>query len=228
MAGIQQQLLAQASPDGNVKLLVLPFEESEELFHMYPEDHEQIMKNLMHNLNLDIRGNDLDTNFVEDDPAVKDCQRDLIKASLIRRNGEVFAALSYSASHGDVEEVKRLLKRKANPDASNYDGQSALHFACREGNSRVVEVLIEYGADKNFKNRWGRTPLQVAVFHKQAHVVEILVREGAQLLVDDPAGALCDAASEGNVEYLKLLMDNGVEPDCGDYDSRCPLVNCLL
>jgi len=32
--------------------------------------------------------------------------------------------------------------------------------------------------------------------------------------------AMCNAATEGDVRYLKLLIRCGVDPDVGDYDNR--------
>jgi ankyrin repeat protein len=36
-------------------------------------------------------------------------------------------------------------------------------------------------------------------------------------------GSMCDFASAGDVENLKLLLNNGVDPNQGDYDRRTPL-----
>lgn len=38
----------------------------------------------------------------------------------------------------------------------------------------------------------------------------------------DPAGALCDAASTGNMVMLQRLLEHGVDPNVGDYDNRTP------
>lgn len=224
--GIAQVQAIQASPDGDAKLLVLTAKEADELLAVNPEQKEQIVHNLLADFGLNSRGEETGWGGAgqgEEADAAKNTLREQIKASLKRRNAEVFGSLSYASTVGDIEEVRRLLKRKANVDAANYDGRTTLHMASAEGNARVVELLLEHGANKNFKNRWGLTPLQEAVFAKQMHVAQQLVRAGAELLVDDPAGAMCEAAASGDEEFLKLLMANDVDPNLGDYDARCPL-----
>ena len=44
-----------------------------------------------------------------------------------------------------------------------------------------------------------------------------------ELEITDAAGKLCDAASNNDVDLLRRLIDNGVSPDCGDYDARTAL-----
>ena len=39
----------------------------------------------------------------------------------------------------------------------------------------------------------------------------------------EEAAALCTAASEGNLEMMTLLLENGISPNCCDYDQRAPI-----
>lgn len=36
-------------------------------------------------------------------------------------------------------------------------------------------------------------------------------------------GVLCQAAADGDIDYLKMLVDNGLDPNAADYDSRTAL-----
>jgi len=40
------------------------------------------------------------------------------------------------------------------------------------------------------------------------------------MLQDDPASALCAAAASGDLPQVKRLIENGVDPNKGDYDRR--------
>lgn len=51
----------------------------------------------------------------------------------------------------------------------------------------------------------------------------LLTVSKAQLGIENPASALCDAAASGDVSSVKRLIENGVEPNSGDYDKRCAL-----
>jgi len=50
-------------------------------------------------------------------------------------------------------QVRRLIRKGADINSTNYDQRTVLHMACSEGNLRVVEALLENGAHKNLKSR---------------------------------------------------------------------------
>jgi glutaminase len=53
--------------------------------------------------------------------------------------------------------------------------------------------------------------------------VELFQHWKASLSLDKPVGALCDAASRGDMVVLQQLIDNNMDPCVGDYDGRTPL-----
>ena len=53
--------------------------------------------------------------------------------------------LHIAVQNGDVEEVERLLKSGANPDAQSVSGATALHNAARYGNKELALLLLEHG-----------------------------------------------------------------------------------
>ena len=221
---VPQVQSARSSVDAEVRLLVMPQEESERLMAQYPEQEDLILQNILAQYNLDKSGRRLNDTHVEDDDSdAMSVQRDLIVQALTRKADESFAALSFAVCMGYVVEVKRLLRRGADANGLNYDQRSALHMAAFEGNTHIVEALLEHGADKDGRNRWQRTPLAEAVHANQPHVVQLLLKHGCSLLLDDPAGSMCNYASSGDDGNLLLLLNNGVDPNLGDYDSRTAL-----
>ena len=134
-----------------------------------------------------------------------------------------FAALRDAARTGDADAVVLLARQGASLDQVDYDGRSAMHMACVEGNYKVVEVLIQHGANINMKDRWGSTPLQIAVSCKHQMLIGLLTVSKAQLGIDNPASALCEAAAAGDLASVKRLIENSVDPNSGDYDRRCAL-----
>jgi ankyrin repeat protein len=149
--------------------------------------------------------------------------RQILKETVKRRHDEAFQALAWAVTSGDLEEVRRMLRKGVGINASNYDGKTVLHMASVEGNYRVVELLLQEGAEKNKRDRWGNTALQDAINHNQGPVIQLLVQWKSELNNDNAAGRLCDAASAGDLDTLKLILEHGVDPNCGDYDSRTPL-----
>eukprot|EP00854_Cymbomonas_tetramitiformis_P023779 gene23779-28828_t len=100
---------------------------------------------------------------------------------------------------------------------------TVLRMASSTGQMRIVELLVEEGATLNLRSRWGDTPLNEALAGQHRQVVELLRARGAQVYHHDPAGVLCDAASNADLSLVELLITNGVNPDEGDYDKRTAL-----
>jgi ankyrin repeat protein len=65
--------------------------------------------------------------------------------------------LHKAAFAGDVERVKELLKKGADPNTKDKKGRTPLHAAAYKGHVEVVKLLLEHGADPNIKiNTAGR------------------------------------------------------------------------
>ena len=84
-------------------------------------------------------------------------------------------------------------------------------------------MLLNYGADKNCKDRWGNTPLQEASNNKHATVISLLTQWKAELGLDSAAFALCAAAGVGDMQQVRRFIENGIDPNLGDYDLRTAL-----
>uniref|UniRef100_A0A7S4H8T1 Cyclic nucleotide-binding domain-containing protein n=1 Tax=Guillardia theta TaxID=55529 RepID=A0A7S4H8T1_GUITH len=224
--GVQQQYSVRAPLDTDIELLVLSKESGEELFRNYPEQQELVSNNILASFNLDKFGNDKsDEKSAEDgeeDPEYL-FMRNLIRDTVKRRQEESFLALSYAATAGDLEEVRRMLRKGVSVNSTNYDGKTIMHMAASEGNYRVVELLLEEGAEKNQKDRWGNTPLQDAINNTQGPVIQLLAQWNCELRTLDPSGKLCAAAAAGDLETLKFFLEHGVSPNVVDFDHRSPL-----
>ena len=94
-----------------------------------------------------------------------------------------------------------------------------------------MKLLCEHGANVNVEDRWNQRPLDDAKrSNTDNHVecVDILERYGATQGVDtidvDTITSLISAAADGDVEYVKLLIDRGqLNLNQGDYDKRTAL-----
>ncbi|CAG5020767.1 unnamed protein product [Parnassius apollo] len=90
---------------------------------------------------------------------------------LKRLNTELLEAIE----HHDIEEVERLLKSGANPNATcRLDLVSACHLAALTGGD-ALSLLLKFGAEKHRLDRLGRTPLHLAAFAGNARQVAILL-----------------------------------------------------
>ena len=63
---------------------------------------------------------------------------------------------------GDRAEVRRLIARKADVNASEPDGTTALHWAVRASDRETVAMLLRQGAKAAAVNRYDVTPIGLA------------------------------------------------------------------
>jgi hypothetical protein len=57
-------------------------------------------------------------------------------------------------------------------------------------------------------------------------IVSLLSAVKARMHFEDPASALCAAAGTGDLAQVKRIIENGVDPNVGDYDRRTGMIPC--
>jgi ankyrin repeat protein len=82
--------------------------------------------------------------------------------------------LHRAALAGNAERVKELLKKGADPNTQNKDGNTPLHWAAYKGHVNVVRLLLVHGADPTVKDKDGRTPLDLARVKGHRKVVSVI------------------------------------------------------
>lgn len=106
----------------------------------------------------------------------------------------------------------------------DYDRRTPLHIAASEGHAELCELLLNYGAKINRSDRWGGSPLDDAYRHRHAAVIQLLQQRGGKFGSPSQANNLMSAASEGDIEEVKALLEYGnVNVSVGDYDRRTAL-----
>jgi len=133
--------------------------------------------------------------------------------------------LLQAALIGDVEEVKKLLEKGANPNARDKYGRTPLHWTAARGRLSAVEFLLEKGADPNAREQKGCTPLHWAAYNGRLSVVKLLLEKGADLHAKDKYGRtpLHFAAEKGRLDVFILLLKRGADPNARDKYGRTPL-----
>ena len=124
-----------------------------------------------------------------------------------------------AARSGDVDAVKLLLTRGANPNtAEPIRNQTALMWAAAEGNTGVVKVLIEAGADIKARSKAPGTGLVLGTGFVVPRMNDPL---GLRSNRDSTSwGIKMDglqftplmwAARAGHMETVKALLDGGAD-----------------
>ncbi|KAJ3044827.1 hypothetical protein HDV00_000704 [Rhizophlyctis rosea] len=159
-------------------------------------------------------------------------------------------ALLLGAMRGDLDAVRALLRAGANCNAHNAGG-SALSFAVLGGSVDIVKTLLEAGSDVHYHQELallfaadeGRTEIVKLLAEAGANVrlhpgfiysaaqnghaatLKALLDAGATLENDRGDFFMLDAAKEGRVEVVKVLIEAGVNPCYCNYSPIRSLVN---
>eukprot|EP00123_Amoebidium_parasiticum_P010521 comp20160_c0_seq1/m.24950 comp20160_c0_seq1/g.24950 ORF comp20160_c0_seq1/g.24950 comp20160_c0_seq1/m.24950 type:complete len:969 (-) comp20160_c0_seq1:35-2941(-) len=114
----------------------------------------------------------------------------------------------YAARFGDVEQLKWFVLRGADLSKADLDRRTPLHVAAAEGRVGAVEFLIEQKVDVNAVDRWGNTPLEEAINNGHFETAQ-LIREHGGTAKHELGDRMCEYASKGDLENIKLLVQAG-------------------
>lgn len=132
--------------------------------------------------------------------------------------------LCAASSAGDVNEVRRLIKKEANPGFGDYDGRTPLHLAAAGGHMKIVKYLCTHkSVNVNAMDRWHVTPYHEAVKNGHTEVAEWLHSHGGSIINQKVAYRLCEAAARGDLSSLQKFKSEGYSLGTADYDARTPL-----
>ena len=119
-----------------------------------------------------------------------------------------------------------LVKKGADLEATNYDGNTPLHFAAYEGKIRMVKFLLEKGANINAKNKTNWNALMQATLEGFIDVANFLLEKGSEIDVigtEKGETALILAAWRSTENIVKLLLDNGADKTIKDKKGKTAL-----
>ncbi|CAL5362702.1 unnamed protein product [Camellia sinensis] len=140
-----------------------------------------------------------------------------------KHESELAMRLNCAAYDGDLHRLKRLIGAGADPNRTDYDGRSPLHVAASKGYEEITEFLIQKGVAINITDNFGNTPLLEAIKNGHDHIASLLVKAGASLTIENAGSCLCLAVARRDLEFLRRVLANGINPNSRSYDLRTPL-----
>ncbi len=124
----------------------------------------------------------------------------------------------------DDRAVQSLLQRGFDPNTRNPKNLHGLFLALREPSPKVAQLLIKAPKiDLNPITEDGETPLMMAVFKGHIDLAVQMIDKGAD--VNQPGWApLHYAATSGNVQLIKILLENHAYIDAESPNKTTPLM----
>lgn len=121
-------------------------------------------------------------------------------------------SLHLAVSSQYTEVIEALLKKGADVEAFDADGDPPLQWAVHKGDLNSVKVLLRYGAQINRQNpSSGETVLHWAVKCGHISVTELLLANGADTsLIDVDTVTKITNATEDNFDICRALVVTGV------------------
>jgi len=117
-------------------------------------------------------------------------------------NDELIAA----ARKSNVEAVRDLLAKGADPNAKTPYGATPLFFACDRGSLEIVKILVERGADVNVKDTfYNSTAVGWAVSKNHVAIVKLLLEKGA----NSKQTVMRSAINEEKPDIIRMLLEMG-------------------
>jgi ankyrin repeat protein len=83
-------------------------------------------------------------------------------------------ALMASVYKNETDLVDELLKRNANLNLTDNNGQTALMLATQIKNTEIVRKLVNAGANKELKCKQNKTAFEYAVFSNNEEIINLL------------------------------------------------------
>ncbi|KAK4488949.1 hypothetical protein RD792_004740 [Penstemon davidsonii] len=136
---------------------------------------------------------------------------------------ELTTRLNCAANDGDLHRLRHLVEAGADPNKIDYNGQSPLHLAASKGYEDITQFLIQKRVEINLTDNFGKSPLFEAIKNGHDSIASLLVKAGASLSIDNPGSCLCETVARKDLNFLKRLLANGINPNSKNYDLRTPL-----
>ncbi len=145
-----------------------------------------------------------------------------------------------AAMKNNLEMMRYLLRRSANPNKVGVTGDYAVHIAVKIHNVEMLELLADYGARLNVSNKKGNTPLiefskflassELSIDDKNIFDVEMFFVLNKMVLLKDIIhtnslgnSLLHLAAIHGHIGLVKYMLQKEKLVDIANHEGNTPL-----
>ena len=146
------------------------------------------------------------------------------------RNTTGRTPLMNAALNGNVQVVKSIIKREADPSLMDNRGWNTLHYAAQGGNTDIISLIHTHLPDIDSKTREGDTPLMLAALNGKLRAVKWFLEKGATVACKEKRGwnTLHHAAEGGDTDIISLIHTHLPDIDSKTREGDTPLMLAAL
>ena len=139
-----------------------------------------------------------------------------------------YVTLPQAAGRGDLEKVKEMLDKGADPNTA-YLRHIALHEAADNNRIEIVSLLIDRGAQLDLISPSGHTALHEAVASGHVEIVRLLIDRGSKMDVisERDSTPLMIAMNRRKDAIATLLIEKGADIHVRDRDGCSVLIHAV-
>jgi len=123
--------------------------------------------------------------------------------------------LNYAIDKGNLSYVNTLLKKRANPNIKDKNGNNALIQAVQKGDFEIVNSLIPHIVNLNEFDSNNETALNASVRQKRMKIATALIWAGAEIsfnpYVDIQQETIYEITSDGKTDHLTYQYDTQID-----------------
>ena len=146
------------------------------------------------------------------------------------RNTTGRTPLMNAALNGNVQVVKSIIKREADPSLMDNRGLNTLHYAAQGGNTDIISLIHTHLPNIDSKTREGDTPLMLAALNGKLRAVKWFLERGATVACEEKRGwnTLHHAAQGGDTDIISLIHTHLPNIDSKTGEGDTPLMLATL
>ena len=144
-------------------------------------------------------------------------------------DGSGNTALHYAAEWGLTDAISALVRKGANMEIRNANGETPIFSAVKNNDPSVIKMLVDLGANIQVRDNLGSTPLHIAVRWGSAKSAKELMALGVDINAQNVSGKspLGEAALSGKFNMATMLLENGASPNTSDSAGRTILMDAI-
>lgn len=166
------------------------------------------------------------TNFFFD--AIRKKNNSLVVGILDAEKNLKIRQKAQETSYGPVLEFRNRRPVNITINSKNKIGYTPIIVAIESGNNEMLEELLKRGASVREKHPvFGRLALHTACYYENIEAVKIILAHDKSIVnyQSDIDGwtPIDDAVLKGNIQIVKILLENGADPRVPNFKNETPI-----